>query len=104
MEPFVDFGLFELVAAMGIAALSRVIYSKRLLGVMFLVVSALAPAALLFLVPGPLARWIAAICLGTALVNVSVVGAVLQSGKVPVLRVPRLGKPGPARPRSTDAA
>jgi len=103
MEILVDFGLFELLVAIGIGALARGIYSNKPLGIPFLILSAVAPATLLILVSGSTQRLIAAVCLATTLVNIAVIGAILQTGNVPVLkfkfplRGSRLDKPNPTK-------
>jgi hypothetical protein len=92
MEVFLDFGLFELLAGIGLAALSRVIYSRRVVGICFLLVSAAGPILMLMMVSGPKLRWIAAFCVAPALVNIAVVAAVMQEGAIPRLRFRRNGR------------
>lgn len=83
MEIFVDFGLFEVLAASGVAALGRAIYARPTARWIALVLSVAAPAALVFLASGELARWIAAVALGTSLVNLSFIVNVTRAGRSP---------------------
>ena len=89
MEIFVDFGLFELIAAIGLSSVARKIYSNRVLGLMFLFASVLLPAVTVFWSSGEEGRWLAAASLAVALVNASVVAAALQRGDVPTLTFSR---------------
>jgi len=70
-ELFIDFGLFELLAAIGLSLLARKIYTKRVPAAACLLLSLIAPLVQLFLAVEGLARWAAAVCLFTALINVS---------------------------------
>ena len=78
MEIFVDFGLFELLIALGLASASRTIFSHRRLAVLFLIWSALAPIAVLVVVRTELVRWLAVASLVPALINVAALVAVMR--------------------------
>jgi len=78
MEVFVDFGLFELIAAAGLAFISRKIYARRWLGLMFLGLSLAAPAVLVFVGHEGPARWVAVVCLATSLVNAALIFSIIQ--------------------------
>lgn len=69
MEPIVDFGLFEVAAASGLAWIARKICVRRGLRIAFTFVCVTAPAALVFVSRDELSRWLAALSLMTAIVN-----------------------------------
>src|SRR5262245_44194662 len=85
MEIFIDFGLFELLLALGIAALSRLVYSSRFLAFPFMVASFAAPVTMIVLASSHFQRWVAVTCLSTAAVNIAAIAAVIQNGEVPRL-------------------
>jgi hypothetical protein len=85
MEIFIDFGLFELLAATGFAFIARKIYTRRRLGLGFIIVSLIAPIFLVFFATEGLAKWIAAACLATTLVNGSLIFMLLQRGNISAL-------------------
>ena len=82
MEVFVDFGLFELLAAAGLAFISRKIYTSRWLGLGCLSLSLAAPLALVFITPEGWGRWLAVVCLVTALVNASLIFSLIRRGRL----------------------
>jgi|SRR5919204_1041363 hypothetical protein len=78
MEIFVDAGMFELLVALGLVAVSRAVFRRRWLGVVFLVWAVLAPLILLFVARQELVRWLAVLCLVPALVNVATLAALMR--------------------------
>ena len=73
MEVFADFGVFELLAVAGLAIAAKTIYARRWRGLAFLVLSLIAPIALVFTTHERLVRWIALGCVATSLVNASLI-------------------------------
>lgn len=69
MEIFIDFGLFELLAATGVAAVAKKIHERPFSRWTAIVLSVAAPAVLVFVTSTETSRWIAAIALATSLVN-----------------------------------
>jgi hypothetical protein len=85
MEPFVDFGLLEMCAATGLGWLARRIYATRLGASVVLLASLVAPAFLIFIIASEIGRWIAALCLATSLLNVTVLFPLVRSDRLPEL-------------------
>lgn len=82
MDPFPDFGLFELLIASGAAALARKIYIRQVGGFVVLLISLAAPLALIFVAQQELARWIAAVALATALINAGLIFPLLRHNRL----------------------
>jgi hypothetical protein len=78
VEIFVDFGLFEMIVALGLAAASRTIFSRRWMAVCFLVFACAAPVALIVVAGNELVRWMAVACLVPALVNVATIATIMR--------------------------
>ena len=80
MEPFVDFGLFEIAAASGIAIAAKWIYRRRAAAFLVIATSVIAPAVIIFAAPSELIRWLAAACLATSLLNAGFIVPALGRG------------------------
>lgn len=78
MEVFVDFGLFELLAAAGLAIVARRVYMRRWSTLTCLILSLIAPVLLIFFAHESLLRWIAVICLATTLINCSLISLLIH--------------------------
>lgn len=82
MDPFPDFGLFELLIASGAAAVARKIYIRQVGGFVVLLISLAAPLALIFIAQQELARWVAAVALATALINAGLIFPLLRHNRL----------------------
>lgn len=83
MEIFVDFGLFEILALAGLAAIARRIYARPYLGLASLALSVVAPAILALLAPDGWLRWVAVACVATSLINASLIVGFLRQPPQP---------------------
>ena len=98
MEIFVDFGLFEVLVGLGLAAASRAIFARRRVGILFLVWASLAPIAVVFTAQSELARWIGVAALASALVNVATIATLIRRHDLAAL----LTRAPATRPASGD--
>jgi hypothetical protein len=73
MEIFLDFGVFELLVFSAIGTVMVRAYRNPIVAAVCSITSIGAPGALLWLADAPLVRSIAAVALGTAVVNVFVI-------------------------------
>ena len=108
MEVFVDFGLFEVLAITGLAALGRAAYKRPVTRWLLVVISIAAPAAILFLATTELVRWLAAVAVACSLISTSMIVNVVLRGSsrgAPAARDPKvdpsIGSESP-RAQSTD--
>lgn len=83
MDPFPDFGLFEILIATGVAALARRIYVRNMLPYFMLLASVVAPALLIFIADTEVIRWVSAVALATALINAGLLVPLLRRGVLP---------------------
>jgi hypothetical protein len=85
MDPFPDFGLFELIVATGAAALARRIYTRQWLAIGLIVLSLITPTVLIFISSRELSRWLAAVCLAISLVNSGLIITLMKMGQLRIL-------------------
>lgn len=85
MEPVIDFGLFELLAASGLAWIGRHVYARRRLALCLLLASVVVPVVLVIRSADESARWLAALAVALALVNAAVLLPLTLNGRLPAL-------------------
>jgi len=78
MEPFVDFGLFELMAATGLAVLAKWVFARKALAIAVVLTSVAAPLTLLIVAASETGRWLAVVALATAIINATALLDVLR--------------------------
>lgn len=88
MEPIIDFGLFELVAASGLAWVGRHVYARPRLALCFVFASVAVPVVLVFLSVEESTRWLAALGVALALVNAAVLLPLTWNGRLAALLAP----------------
>jgi hypothetical protein len=81
VEIFVDFGLFEVIAAAGIGLLAQAINRRPVVRGVALLIGIAAPAVLLWFVRGESLRWVAAVSLGTSLINASIITSIAGANR-----------------------
>jgi hypothetical protein len=82
MEVFVDFGLFEILVISGLAALGRALYGRPVTKWLIGFLSIAAPGVLIVLLSDQGVRWIAALALGTSVINISFIAGIARAPTV----------------------
>ena len=83
MEIFVDFGLFELLAALGLTSLATYLYSRKWVGIIVLLMNMVLSLGLLIFVQGEALKWLAAANFALTLVNATVVFEAMKKKWLP---------------------
>jgi hypothetical protein len=82
MEPFVDFGLFEVLFVFGLTAVAVYLYARKFARMATMAIGVLAPIAMAILSNTLTLRVIAFICIVTGLVNTYVLIVASQNSEL----------------------
>jgi hypothetical protein len=81
MEPFIDFGLFEVLAAAGVTVVARSVYRRKAIARLVIVASMAAPGILIVVGHTELTRWIAAVSLAASVLNAAILWPLTRPGQ-----------------------